>query len=128
MTSIDDVIAARRDRYQRTAIAIQEPVFRFVRRRASAEVADHVMADTLLVLWRRLDDVTDGGELPFCLGVARRSLANQLRSVHQVEEHAAVRLLIGLQVHHRRKFGQHTVALIQQSGRGITKRNGQLNV
>ena len=80
MTPLADVNAARRERYQRVAIAVQEPVFRFVRRRASAEVTDDVMADTLLVLWRRLDDVTDGGELPFCLGVARRSLANQLRS------------------------------------------------
>lgn len=61
-------------------MSVREPVFRFVRRRASAEVADEVMADMLLVLWRRLDDVTDGGELPFCIGVARRSLANQLRS------------------------------------------------
>ena len=80
MTPLADVNAARRDRYQRVAIAVQEPVFRFVRRSASAEATDDVLADTLLVLWRRLDDVTDGGELPFCLGVARRSLANQLRA------------------------------------------------
>jgi len=80
VTPIGDATVARRDRYQRAAIAVYEPVFRFVRRRASAEIADDVMSDTLLVLWRRLDDVIDGGELPFCLGVARRSLANQLRS------------------------------------------------
>ncbi len=80
MTPTVDALASRRDRYQQAAIAVHEPVFRFVRRRASAEVADDVMADMLLVLWRRLDDVTDGGELPYCLGVARRCLANQLRS------------------------------------------------
>ena len=80
MIPIARAIAARRDRYEQAAIVVHEPVFRFVRRRASAEVTDEVMADTLLVLWRRLDDVTDGGEIPFCLGVARRSLANQLRS------------------------------------------------
>ena len=41
------------------------------------------MSDTVLVVWRRLDEVSDGGELPFCLGVARRSLANQLRSTER---------------------------------------------
>ncbi len=80
MTSTDGAILARRDRYRQAVIAVQEPVFRFARRRANADVADEVMADTLLVLWRRLDDVADGGELPFCIGVARRSLANHLRS------------------------------------------------
>lgn len=62
MTPTADGIAARRDRYQQVAIAVHEPLFRFVRRRAGAEFADDVMADTLLVLWRHLDDVTDGGE------------------------------------------------------------------
>ena len=73
-------LQARQERFRQAADAVHEPVFRFVRRRASPEVADDVLTDTLLVLWRRLDDVVGGGEVAFCLGVARRSLANHMRS------------------------------------------------
>ena len=38
-----------------------------------------VLADTLLVLWRRLDDVPAEQPLPWCYGVARGVLANQRR-------------------------------------------------
>lgn len=80
MTSLGDASTARRDRFQKVAHDVQAPVFRFVRRRTSRETADDVVADTLLVLWRRLDEVNEGGEIAYCLGVARRSLANRLRA------------------------------------------------
>ncbi len=80
MTSRSDAFTARRDRFQGVAHDGQAPVFRFVRRRTSRETADEVVADTLLVLWRPLDEVSEGGEIAYCLGVARRSLANRLRS------------------------------------------------
>ena len=80
MTPDGGTPTARQERFQKVAHEVEGPVFRFVRRRASREIADEVLADTLLVLWRRLDEVTAGGEIAYCLGVARRSLANRLRS------------------------------------------------
>jgi RNA polymerase sigma factor (sigma-70 family) len=48
-------------------------------RRAPADVAQDVVAETFLVAWRRLDDVPDDA-LPWLFGVARRVLANERRS------------------------------------------------
>lgn len=71
---------ARRGKFERTAAAVYEPLLRFARRRASPDLADDVVADTLLVLWRRFDEVVDETELAWCYGVARRCLANHHRS------------------------------------------------
>lgn len=70
----------RRERFERAANAVYEPLQRFARRRSSPDVADDVVAETLLVLWRRLDEVIEGAELPWCYGVARRVLGNHQRS------------------------------------------------
>ena len=57
-----------------------EPVRRFLARRTDAETADDVLAETLLVCWRRLDDVPAGEEaLPWAYAVARNALANAER-------------------------------------------------
>lgn len=37
------------------------------------------MGDVLLTLWRRLGDIPDDRELPWCYAVARRALANNRR-------------------------------------------------
>jgi RNA polymerase sigma factor (sigma-70 family) len=51
-----------------------------LRRTESAADAEEVVADTLLVAWRRRDDLPPGEEaLPWLYGVARRVLANQRR-------------------------------------------------
>lgn len=60
------------------ARAVHDPVTRYVRRRAG-DAADDVVAETLLVAWRRFDEIPVGAELPWCYGVARRCLANQRR-------------------------------------------------
>ncbi len=53
-----------------------------VRRAEQPDDAADVVADTFLVVWRRLDDVPVGDEaLPWLYGVARRVLANQRRSL-----------------------------------------------
>lgn len=70
----------RRHRFGRAAAEVYEPLQRYARRRSTPEIADDVVADTLLVLWRRLDEVVDGDELAWCYGVARRVLANHRRS------------------------------------------------
>lgn len=55
-------------------------VWAYARRRvANAADADDVAAQTWLAVWRRLDDVPEGRELPWCYGVARRCVANHRR-------------------------------------------------
>ena len=54
------------------------PVKAYALRRTSPAAADDIVADTFLVVWRRLDDVPEPA-LPWLLGVARRVLANRRR-------------------------------------------------
>jgi RNA polymerase sigma-70 factor, ECF subfamily len=68
----------RRARFERVADHVYEPVQRYLRRRANADDAADALADVLLVVWRRLDDVP-ADPLPWCYGVARRCLANHRR-------------------------------------------------
>lgn len=70
--------ALRRARFEDVAAAVYEPVQRYLARRARPDDAADVLAETLLVVWRRLDDVP-GDPIPWCYGVARRALANQRR-------------------------------------------------
>lgn len=70
---------ARRDRYEAAFRQVFEPLQRYSRRRTDAATAEEVVAETLTILWRRLDDVPAGAELPWCYGVARRALANERR-------------------------------------------------
>lgn len=65
-----------------------EPLRRFLARRTDPATADDVLSDTLLVCWRRLDDVPDD-PLPWAYGVARNCLANALRSGRRQERLAA---------------------------------------
>lgn len=88
----------RRARFEAVAGEVYEPLQRYLRRRATAADAADVLGDTMLVVWRRLDEVP-AEALPWCYGVARRSLANQRRggrrraeliarvATHQVEAH-----------------------------------------
>ena len=69
---------ARRARFEALAGEVYEPVQRYLRRRARPDDAADVLAETMLVAWRRLDDVP-GEPLPWCIGVARRCLANHRR-------------------------------------------------
>jgi len=67
------------ERFDVLARGLVEPLRRFLARRTDPETADDVLADTLLVCWRRLDDIPDE-PLPWAYGVARNCLANALRS------------------------------------------------
>jgi RNA polymerase sigma-70 factor (ECF subfamily) len=77
--------AERRDRFERLVAAVYEPVQRYLLRRADPATADDVLGDVLLVLWRRLDAVPAGSELPWAYGVARGCLANSRRSAARQE-------------------------------------------
>ncbi|HVE99299.1 MAG TPA: sigma-70 family RNA polymerase sigma factor [Mycobacteriales bacterium] len=75
---VDDGV--REARYRAVFAEVYPKLLAFARRRADPAYVDDVVADTLLVAWRRLDEVPAGGELPWCYAVARRCLANQQRS------------------------------------------------
>ena len=73
----------RRERFEHVAAAVYEPLQRYLGRRATPDDAADVLADTLLTVWRRLDDVPADDPLPWCYGVARRALANHRRGAQR---------------------------------------------
>jgi RNA polymerase sigma-70 factor, ECF subfamily len=70
---------ARERRFEAIAAEVYEPLQRYLRRRAVAADASDVLSESLLTVWRRLDDVPTDDPLPWCYGVARRCLANHRR-------------------------------------------------
>lgn len=75
--------ADRRARFEAVAAEVFDPLQRYLRRRATSEDAADVLSATLLTIWRRLDDVPTEEPLPWCYGVARRTLANHRRGVER---------------------------------------------
>ena len=73
----------RRQRFELLAAQVYEPLQRYLRRRATPDDAADVLSDVLLTVWRRLDDVPADLPLPWCYGIARRSLANQRRGAQR---------------------------------------------
>ena len=78
----------RRARFEEIAPALMEPLRRFLVRRTDAATADDVLADTLLVCWRRLDELPEE-PLPWAYAVARNCLANAQRGARRQERLAA---------------------------------------
>ncbi len=81
-----------RARFESLARGLMEPLRRFLARRTDPETAEDVLADTLLVCWRRLDDVpgeTADEALPWAYAVARGCLANAERGVRRQARLAA---------------------------------------
>lgn len=72
---------SREQRFKDLLGEVYVPLQRYVRRRTPD--GDDVLADTLLVLWRRLDDVPAGAVLPWSYGVARGCLRNARRSTQR---------------------------------------------
>lgn len=56
---------------------------RYAARRTDPDTAEDVVSETLLVMWRRLDDVPAEDPLPWCYAVARGCLANATRSARR---------------------------------------------
>jgi len=67
---------------------LMEPLRRFLVRRTDPATADDVLAETLLVCWRRFDELPEQ-PVPWAYGVARNCLANAQRSVRRQERVAA---------------------------------------
>lgn len=100
--SQDGTDPARTSRFEALVDRVHQPVQRYARRRTDAATADDVVAETLTVLWRRLDDVPADAELAWAYGVARRCLANtrrgagrRLRLVDRVTAEARVDAQVG---------------------------------
>lgn len=79
---------SRRERFEAVAPGLIEPLRRFLARRTDATTADDVLAETLLVCWRRVAELPDE-PLPWAYGVARNCLRNAERSAHRQERVAA---------------------------------------
>jgi RNA polymerase sigma-70 factor, ECF subfamily len=69
----------RRVAFERMFAATYGEVRRYVGRRAPRAELEDVLSEVYLVAWRRFDSVA-GDPLPWLYGIARRVLANQLRS------------------------------------------------
>ena len=89
--------ANREDRFAALADYVRAPLSRYALRRTDPDTAQDVVAEALLVLWRRIDDVPVDDPLPWCYGVARRCLANaqragrrQLRLIEKLAWHQQV--------------------------------------
>ncbi len=91
---------ALRRRFEELVAVVYEPVQRYLRRRTDPATADDVLADVLLVLWRRLDEVPGDAALAYAYGVARGCLANSRRGAVRQE-----RLVARLAQHHRPDVG-----------------------
>ncbi len=48
-----------------------------------ADSVDDVLSETLMIAWRRLDEIPSNASLPWCYGVARKVLGNHRRSQHR---------------------------------------------
>ncbi|MGC5077770.1 RNA polymerase sigma factor [Agrococcus sp. DT81.2] len=71
--------AEREKRMRDLVVLVADPLRRYLRRRTDAATADDVFGATLLVCWRRLDDVPDDA-LPWAIVVARQCLSNAQRA------------------------------------------------
>jgi len=81
MTDVSRADRNRRDRFAEIFHLVFEPLQAYVLRRGGGPDTDDIVSEVLTVLWRRLDAVPTGSELPWSLGVARRCLSNHRRSV-----------------------------------------------
>lgn len=72
----------RERRFRALAADVVEPVRRYLARRTDAATIDDVLNETLLVCWRRLDDVPAEPDeaVPWAIVVARNLLANAERA------------------------------------------------
>ena len=74
---------SREERFTALATLVSEPLRRYVGRRADPDTAQDILADALVVLWRRLVDVPTDDPLPWCYAVTRGSLANATRAAYR---------------------------------------------
>lgn len=69
----------RREKFEKIAEEVFEPLQRYLRRRVDRNDVDDLLSEVLTTIWRRIDDAPASHSLPWCYGVARRALANHRR-------------------------------------------------
>ena len=77
-----ETTSEREERFDKVYRSYFAPVLNYALRRATPEVAHDVVADTFLIAWRRLERLPEE-PLPWLLGIARKTLANQRRSARR---------------------------------------------
>jgi RNA polymerase sigma-70 factor (ECF subfamily) len=78
----------RRRQFEEVARGLVDPLRRFLARRTDPATADDVLSDTLLVCWRRFEQLP-AEPLPWAYGVARNCLANAERGERRQRRVAA---------------------------------------
>ncbi|GAB3843280.1 RNA polymerase sigma factor [Dactylosporangium cerinum] len=84
-------VESRRARFAAVAPALIEAVRRYLARRTDPAAADDVLSETLLVCWRRLDELPDE-PLAWVYAGARNCLANAERARRR-QDHLILRIL-----------------------------------
>lgn len=74
-----DMEQSRRERFEELAPGLVEPLRRYLARRTDPDTAEDVLAETLLVCWRRVAELPDV-PLPWAYAVARNCLHNAERA------------------------------------------------
>ena len=69
----------REERFARLFASAYGPLWAYARRRIAPDDVDDVVAETLTVAWRRLDEVPEPA-LPWLYGVAYKAIGNHTRS------------------------------------------------
>lgn len=85
--------ADREERFRRAYVAAYDDVLRFVQRRIAPGQAEDVVAEAMLVAWRRVEELpTDPGDArAWLFGIARNCLLNDTRT-HRRRDALGVRL------------------------------------
>lgn len=79
---------SRRERFEEVAPGLIEPLRRYLARRTDPDTAEDVLAETLLVCWRRVAELPDL-PLPWAYAVAANCLRNAERSARRQRRVAA---------------------------------------
>jgi RNA polymerase sigma-70 factor (ECF subfamily) len=80
--------AARERRFRAVADEATPAVGAYIRRRIyplSYSDVDDLVEEVLIIAWRRLDDIPEGAEVPWLIGVARNVLRNAHRKYRRGE-------------------------------------------
>ncbi|MDF1604873.1 sigma-70 family RNA polymerase sigma factor [Nocardioides sp. YIM 152315] len=73
---------SRRERFEEIAPGLVEPLRRYLARRTDPDTAEDVLAETLLVCWRRVGELPDP-PLPWAYAVAANCLRNAERTARR---------------------------------------------
>jgi RNA polymerase sigma-70 factor (ECF subfamily) len=73
----------RRRQFEAVVDVVYEPLQRYLSRRVQPADVSELLNDSLLVIWRRLDDALLDDPLPWSYGVAKRCLANHRRGAQR---------------------------------------------